>query len=41
MILMSDIGFAGTSVSFVNFRDELPFFIETVMPLLRKAGLRE
>ena len=35
-----EAGFAGTTVSFVNFTDELPYFIETVLPLLKKAGLR-
>jgi dimethylsulfone monooxygenase len=33
-------GFAGISISFVNFVDELPFFIDTVLPLLADAGLR-
>src|SRR5262249_18588698 len=28
MVRMSEAGFAGTTVSFVNFRDELPYFIE-------------
>lgn len=32
-------GFAGTTLSFVNFRNELPFFIERVMPLLRQSGV--
>ena len=41
MVRMAEIGFLGTTVSFVNFRDELPFFIETVLPLLREAGLRD
>jgi alkanesulfonate monooxygenase SsuD/methylene tetrahydromethanopterin reductase-like flavin-dependent oxidoreductase (luciferase family) len=41
MVRMAEAGFAGTTVSFVNFRDELPYFIETVLPLLREAGLRE
>lgn len=40
MIRMSAAGFAGTTVSFVNFADELPYFIETVLPLLEEAGLR-
>jgi hypothetical protein len=26
---------------FVNFKQELPFFIERVVPLLRKAELRQ
>jgi alkanesulfonate monooxygenase SsuD/methylene tetrahydromethanopterin reductase-like flavin-dependent oxidoreductase (luciferase family) len=40
MVRMARAGFAGTTVSFVNFRDELPFFMATVLPLLRDAGLR-
>jgi FMNH2-dependent dimethyl sulfone monooxygenase len=40
MVRMSAAGFAGTTVSFVNFRDELPYFIARVLPLLREAGLR-
>ena len=36
-----EVGFAGTTVSFVNFRDELPFFIDRVLPLMEQAGLRE
>lgn len=40
MVKMSEAGFAGTTVSFVNFKDELPYFIDKVLPLLREAGLR-
>ena len=40
MVAMQRIGFAGTTVSFVNFRDELPFFIDRVLPLMEQAGLR-
>jgi alkanesulfonate monooxygenase SsuD/methylene tetrahydromethanopterin reductase-like flavin-dependent oxidoreductase (luciferase family) len=40
MAAMHEIGFAGTTLSFVNFRDELPFFIEQVLPLMINAGLR-
>lgn len=40
LIRISEVGFAGTTVSFVNFRQELPYFISEVLPLLRKAGLR-
>ncbi|MGE0767434.1 MAG: LLM class flavin-dependent oxidoreductase [Hyphomicrobiaceae bacterium] len=32
-------GFVGTTLSFVNFKDELPFFIDRVMPLIRRGGL--
>lgn len=41
MVEMADAGFAGTTVSFVNFAQELPFFCDGVLPLLQKAGLRE
>jgi dimethylsulfone monooxygenase len=40
MVRMSEAGFAGTTVSFCNFKLELPYFIETVLPLLQEAGLR-
>jgi alkanesulfonate monooxygenase SsuD/methylene tetrahydromethanopterin reductase-like flavin-dependent oxidoreductase (luciferase family) len=40
LIRISKAGFAGATVSFVNFKNELPYFIETVLPLLQKAGLR-
>ena len=33
-------GYAGAALSFVNYRAELPFFCERVLPLLREAGLR-
>ncbi len=41
LIRISQAGFAGATVSFVNFKNELPYFIESVLPLLREAGLRE
>jgi FMNH2-dependent dimethyl sulfone monooxygenase len=41
MVEIHRIGFAGTTVSFVNFREELPFFIERVLPLMVHAGLRQ
>ena len=34
------MGFSGTTLSFVNFNDELPFFIDRVLPLMQQAGLR-
>jgi alkanesulfonate monooxygenase SsuD/methylene tetrahydromethanopterin reductase-like flavin-dependent oxidoreductase (luciferase family) len=40
MIAMQKLGLAGVTVSFVNFNDELPFFVERVLPLLEQAGLR-
>ncbi len=41
MVRISAAGFAGTTVSFVNFERELPYFIAAVLPLLQEAGLRE
>ncbi len=41
LIRISEAGFEGTTVSFVNFKAELPYFIDQVLPLLREAGLRE
>jgi alkanesulfonate monooxygenase SsuD/methylene tetrahydromethanopterin reductase-like flavin-dependent oxidoreductase (luciferase family) len=40
MVRMHSAGFAGTTLSFVNFREELPFFIARVLPLMVEAGLR-
>jgi dimethylsulfone monooxygenase len=41
MIAMHKLGLAGTTISFVNFNEELPFFVERVLPLLQQAGLRD
>ena len=40
MVKMRAAGFAGTTVSFVNYLNELPYFIEKVIPLMKEAGLR-
>lgn len=37
---IKEAGFAGTTLSFVNFKDELPYFTENVMPILEDMGLR-
>ena len=37
---IADAGFGGAALSFVNYADELPFFCERVLPLMRDAGLR-
>jgi alkanesulfonate monooxygenase SsuD/methylene tetrahydromethanopterin reductase-like flavin-dependent oxidoreductase (luciferase family) len=34
-------GWSGAALSFLNYTDEMPFFIERVFPLLKEAGLRE
>lgn len=40
LVRIAGEGYAGAALSFVNYRDELPFFCERVLPLLRDAGLR-
>ena len=35
-----ELGFDGTTLSFVNYVEELPFFTEQVLPLLEQQGLR-
>ncbi|BBE73018.1 LLM class flavin-dependent oxidoreductase [Oharaeibacter diazotrophicus] len=37
---IAEAGFAGAALSFVDYRGELPFFAETVLPRLARAGLR-
>jgi dimethylsulfone monooxygenase len=34
------LGVAGSTLVFLNYRDELPYFIQEVFPRLEKAGLR-
>jgi dimethylsulfone monooxygenase len=38
---MSQIGFAGTAMGFVNYLDEFPAFAAEVLPRLERLGLRE
>ena len=33
-------GYSGAALSFVNYVDELPFFCDRVLPLMKQAGLR-
>ncbi|MGE3644566.1 MAG: LLM class flavin-dependent oxidoreductase [Beijerinckiaceae bacterium] len=37
---LSRIGIAGSSVTFVNYKSELPYFIAEVLPRMERAGLR-
>jgi len=37
---IAQAGFAGASVAFVNYLDELPYFVAEVMPRLVRMGLR-
>ena len=38
---LAEIGFSGVAATFVNYLEELPYFFEKVLPLMREAGLRE
>lgn len=40
IIALKDAGFVGTTVSFVNYIDEFPYFRDEVLPLLVQAGIR-
>jgi FMNH2-dependent dimethyl sulfone monooxygenase len=40
MLALRDAGFAGTTLTFLNFLDDLPFFLSDVVPLMQQAGLR-
>ena len=37
---MSAAGLAGTSVAFLDYLEEIPFFVAEVMPRLERLGLR-
>jgi alkanesulfonate monooxygenase SsuD/methylene tetrahydromethanopterin reductase-like flavin-dependent oxidoreductase (luciferase family) len=40
LIQLNDIGFAGSTLTFVNFLSEFPYFAAEVLPRLERAGLR-
>ncbi len=40
MIRLAEAGFAGTTISFVNYESELPAFLDGVLPILKEAGWR-
>jgi FMNH2-dependent dimethyl sulfone monooxygenase len=37
---MSALGLTGTSVSFLNYLDEIPYFLDEVVPRMERVGLR-
>jgi alkanesulfonate monooxygenase SsuD/methylene tetrahydromethanopterin reductase-like flavin-dependent oxidoreductase (luciferase family) len=41
MIAIANQGYEGIALSFVNYTQELPYFCNRVLPLLREAGYRE
>jgi len=40
LIALHAAGFAGTTISFVNYIDEFPYFRDTVLPILEAEGVR-
>lgn len=40
MVAISEQGYSGIALTFVNYLYELPFFCDRVLPLLQRAGLR-
>ena len=40
IIRLHETGFAGTTLSFFDYAEEFPYFRDTVLPLLREAGIR-
>jgi FMNH2-dependent dimethyl sulfone monooxygenase len=41
LIDLSKAGLTGIALSFVNYVDELPYFLDEVIARLERAGLRE
>jgi hypothetical protein len=41
MIAIAGQGYEGIALSFVNDTQELPYFCDTVLPMLKEAGYRE
>ncbi|WP_138379027.1 LLM class flavin-dependent oxidoreductase [Luteithermobacter gelatinilyticus] len=40
LIDLYEAGFGGTTLAFVNYAEELPYFAETVLPILEERGIR-
>ena len=40
MLEIAQQGYSGAALSFVNYAYELPFFCDSVLPLMKQAGLR-
>ena len=37
---LAEVGFKGTTLSFVDYNDEFPYFRDHVLPILTERGLR-
>ena len=40
MVQMHEAGLSGASIAFLNYLDEMPYFLAEVLPRLKRAGLR-
>ena len=40
MIAIAEQGYEGIALSFVNYTQELPYFCDRVLPILKQAGYR-
>ena len=40
MAQMSELGLTGTSVAFLDYLKEIPYFVQEVLPRLERLGLR-
>lgn len=40
LIELQSAGFSGVSISFVDFKSELPFFLDQVLPKINRSGIR-
>ena len=40
MVQMHEAGLSGASIAFLNYLDEMPYFLAEVLPRLQRAGLR-
>ena len=40
MMAIAEQGYDGIALSFVNYTQELPYFCDSVLPLLARAGYR-
>jgi dimethylsulfone monooxygenase len=41
MVQLSEAGLKGAAIAFLNYLDEMPFFLDEVLPRLQRAGLRQ
>jgi alkanesulfonate monooxygenase SsuD/methylene tetrahydromethanopterin reductase-like flavin-dependent oxidoreductase (luciferase family) len=41
LVMMCEQGLAGTSIAFLDYLKEIPFFVQEVLPRLERAGVRQ